>query len=179
MQYAVELYFDKETERALYRLAQSVADAKLSTAFMDWKTRPHLTLACFNDVDEEKCAAQLKAFAESHPAMPAYIGSLGMFPDTKTIFASPIMTRSMYQMQAELHALLSEHDTTGWEWYCPDRWVPHCTLALTREDEEDVFYRTSDLLLREFRKIGGEFVAIGLVKITRPVEEIYTVKLGK
>lgn len=65
MQYAVELYFDKETERALYRLAQSVADAKLSTAFMDWKTRPHLTLACFNDVDEEKCAAQLKAFAES------------------------------------------------------------------------------------------------------------------
>lgn len=111
--------------------------------------------------------------------MPAYIGSLGMFPDTKTIFASPIMTRSMYQMQAELHALLSEHDTKGWEWYCPDRWVPHCTLALTREDEENVFYRTSDLLLREFRKIGGEFVAIGLVKITRPVEEIYTVKLGK
>ena len=54
MKYAIELYYDEKTEEQLYSLAKRVADAGLSTKFMEWGTRPHLTLACFNDVDEEK-----------------------------------------------------------------------------------------------------------------------------
>ncbi len=95
MQYAVELYFDKVTEEKLYNLAKRVADEKLSTKFLEWKTRPHLTLACFNDVDEEKCIELLKEFAKSHKRMPACIASVGMFTDTKTIFVSPLMTSTL------------------------------------------------------------------------------------
>ena len=179
MQYAIELYVDKETEKKLFALAHRVAEENLSTKFLEWKTRPHLTLACYNDIDEQKCIEQLKVFAQNHKVIPAYIGSIGMFNDTKTIFASPVMNRSMYQLQAELHECLIEYDTTGWEWYCPDNWVPHCTLALTREDEDDVFYRASELILREFKKMSGEFVSIGLGKITSPVCELCTIELGK
>lgn len=177
MQYAIELYFDKETEKKLLGLAQRVADENLSTKFLEWKTRPHLTLACFNDVNEQKCTEQLKNFAQNHKVMPAHISSIGMFNDTKTIFASPIMTQSMYRLQAELYECLKDHDTTGWEWYSPNIWVPHCTLALTGEDEESIFYKASDLILHEFKKMSGEFVAIGLVKITFPVNEICTIEL--
>ena len=177
MQYAIELYYDKETEQTLCHLAQLVADAGLSTKFLEWKTRPHLTLACFNDVNESNCIERLKQFAQTHTAMPAQLSSVGMFCDTKTIFASPVMNSGMYEFQKELHDCLQGFDTTGWEWYCPDRWVPHCTLALTKDDAEDVFYRASDLILHEFRKISGLFVSIGLVKITFPVEEIFTVDL--
>ena len=53
----------------------------------------------------------------------------------------------------------------------------HCTLALTKEDDEEVFYKASNLILHEFKKISGKFVSIGLVKISFPVEEIYTVDL--
>ena len=53
----------------------------------------------FNDVDEESCIKKIKDFGESHQIMPAYIGSIGMFNDTKTIFVSPIMNRNMYQIQ--------------------------------------------------------------------------------
>ena len=59
MKYAVELYFDKETENKLMYLSQRLADEKLSTKFLEWKTIPHLTLACFNDVDEDKFRNQL------------------------------------------------------------------------------------------------------------------------
>ncbi|MBO5166361.1 MAG: 2'-5' RNA ligase family protein [Lachnospiraceae bacterium] len=177
MQYAIELYYDKETEQKLFNLANRIAEEKLSTKFLKWKTRPHLTLACFNDVDEEKCMEQLNRFAQTHQSMPAYIGSVGMFNDTRTIFASPVMNDGMYQFQKELHEYLQDFDTTGWEWYCPNRWVPHCTLALTGEDEDDVFYKASELILREFRKMSGKFVSVGLVKILFPVEEIYTVEL--
>ncbi len=179
MQYAIELYYDKETEKKLFDLARRIADEKISTKFLEWKTRPHLTLACFNDVDEARCIEQLRDFARSHKVMPAYIGSVGMFNDTKTIFVSPVMNSDMYQLQRELHECLKDFDTKGWEWYVPNRWVPHCTIALTGEDESEAFFQASDLLLRNFEKISGEFSAIGLVKITFPVEEIFTIELSK
>ena len=109
--------------------------------------------------------------------MSAHIASVGMFNDTKTIFASPIMNESMYQFQKELHEFMKDFDTTGWEWYCPNKWVPHCTLALTKDDAEDIFYKASDLILHKFQKLEGEFVSIGLVKISFPVDEIFTVDL--
>ena len=172
MQYAIELYFDKETEERLYALSKRAAEEKLSEKFLQWKTRPHLTLACFNDVDEEACARKLEAFSKAHGPLPAHLASVGMFPDTKCVFASPVMTEGMYAFQRELHACLKDFDTRGWEWYTPDRWAPHCTLALTKDDAEDVFYLVSCLMLREFRKLSGRFVAVGLVKITFPVQEI-------
>lgn len=55
MKYAVELYFDPETEEKMTSLARRVADEGLSTRFLEYGTRPHLTLACFNDVDESRC----------------------------------------------------------------------------------------------------------------------------
>lgn len=179
MQYAIELYFDRDTEMSLENLIQRVAEEKLSTKFLEWKTRPHLTLACFNDVNEALCIKLLDEFARKHEVIPASIGSVGMFNDSKTIFVSPVMTENMYQLQRELHRCLHGFDTKGWEWYCPNMWVPHCTIALTKEDSEDVFYKASNLILHEFKKLSGSFVAIGLVKITFPVNEIYTVSLAR
>ena len=152
MQYAIELYYDKETENKLFELAKKIADEGISTKFLEWKTRPHLTLACFNDVEETECIEKLKIFAENHKAIPAYIGSIGMFNDTKTIFVSPVMNSSMYQFQRELHETLIGFDAKGWEWYCPDMWVPHCTIALTREDNDEAFFKASDLLLHDLKK---------------------------
>ena len=177
MKYAIEMYFDRDTEDAIMSLVQKVADHGLSTKFLEWKTRPHVTLAVFNDVDEKKCVDLLNEFVENLNAIPAFLDSVAMFNDTKVVFINPTMTKGMYQLQADLHEKLKEFDTQGWEWYLPDAWVPHCTIALNGEDEEDVFYRTSELVLREFKKMEGKYVALGLVRITFPVEEIATVPL--
>lgn len=83
MQYAIELFFDEEMEKKLFRYAERIAEEKLSTKYLEWKTRPHITLACFNDVDEKVCVERLKLFAQKQQTLPAYIGSLGMFTDTK------------------------------------------------------------------------------------------------
>lgn len=47
MQYAIELYFDKVTEQKLFNLAKRVADEKLSTKFLEWKTRPQPYISLF------------------------------------------------------------------------------------------------------------------------------------
>ena len=38
--------------------------------------------------------------------------------------------------------------------------------------------KLSTLILHEFRKMSGKFVSIGLVKISFPVEKIYTAELS-
>ena len=179
MRYAIELYFDTRTEERIMSLPKKVAKNNLSTKFLEWKTRPHVTLAVFNDVDEERCTQLLERFAKNHKAFPAFLDSVGMFNDTKTIFLSPTMTRSMYDLHSELYALMNEFDSQGWEWYQPDGWVPHCTIALTSEDEENVFYLASDLILREFEKLEGLYNSVGLVKITFPVEELVAFDFGR
>ena len=179
MRYAIELYFDTRTEERIMSLAKKVAKNNLSTKFLEWKTRPHVTLAVFNDVDEERCTQLLERFAKNHKAFPAFLDSVGMFNDTKTIFLSPTMTRSMYDLHSELYALMNEFNSQGWEWYQPDGWVPHCTIALTSEDEENVFYLASDLILREFEKLEGLYNSVGLVKITFPVEEWVAFDFGR
>ena len=175
MKYAIEMYFDKNTEDKIMSLAQKVADHGFSTKFLEWKTKPHVTLAIFNDVDEQRCIELLQEFTRGKTQIPTFLDSVGMFNDTKTIFLNPTMTRKMYQLQEDLHVAMEEFDKKGWDWYLPDGWVPHCTIALNGEDEEDVFYRTSELVLREFEKMKGKYVALGLVKITFPVEEIAVV----
>lgn len=177
MQYAIELYYDKETENKLFALANMIADRKISTKFLEWKTETHLTLACFNDVDETLCIERLESFARNHKIMPAYIGSVGMFNGTKTIFVSPVMNSRMYQFHRDLHEHLKGFDTNGWEWYEPDRWVPHCTIALMGEDEKEAFFQASDIILRAFEKMSGQFTSIGLVKVTFPVKELYSAEL--
>ena len=177
MKYAIELFFDEEMEKKLFHYAQRIAEEKLSTKYLEWKTRPHITLACFNDVDEKACIERIKSFVQKQKALPACVGSLGMFPDTKTIFASPIMTGSMYQIQREIHECLRDFDTRGWEWYLPDCWVSHCGIALMSEDDEESYYKACDLVLREFEKVNGVFASIGLVKISFPVEEIFVAEL--
>ncbi len=179
MQYAIELFYDNETENELYKIMNLVADKGISTKFVEWGTRPHLALGCFNDIEEEVCIERLKQFAQTHKAMPAYLGAVGMFNDTKNIFVTPIMNRDMYQFQRELHEMLCDFNTKGYEWYLPDRWVPHTTLASTGEDSEEAFFKASELVLREFQKIRGEFSSIGLVKVTFPVEEIFAVELKR
>ncbi len=177
MKYAIELFFNEEMEKKLFHYTKRIAEEKLSTKYIEWKTRPHITLACFNDVDEKACIEKLEKFAKKQKALPAYIGSIGMFPDTKTVFASPNTTSSMYRIQRELHEYMSDFDVQGWEWYVPDRWVPHCAIALMSEDEEESYYKACGLVLREFERMHGEFVAIGLVKILLPIEEIFVVEL--
>lgn len=36
MQYAIELYYDKETENKLFELAKKIADEGISTKFLEW-----------------------------------------------------------------------------------------------------------------------------------------------
>lgn len=59
-------------------------------------------------------------FAENHKNNKANIAPVGMFNATKTMFASPVMNKYLYELQKELHERLKYFDAQGWEWYSPN-----------------------------------------------------------
>lgn len=123
MTYAYEMYFDKETEEKIMNLARKVADAGISTKFLEWKTHPHITLGVFNDIDEEKCAAILERFVKAHKAAPAYLHSVSMFTDTKVVYLSPNLNRGLFDLQRELYEMMDEFHSHWWEMYKHDIWA--------------------------------------------------------
>ena len=52
MRYAIEMYFDKETEEKIMRLAQKIADAGLSTKYLEWKTSSMIVVAPENKLSD-------------------------------------------------------------------------------------------------------------------------------
>ena len=174
MIYAIEMYFDKATEEKIMSLAEKVADAGISTKYLEWKTRPHITLGAFNDIDENRCTELLKQFAAKHKPIKAHLHSVAAWSDTKVVYLNPSMTRWLYDLHDEIYELMKESDTIGLEQYMPENWAAHCTVALTSEDGEEAFYKANDLILREFAKTDGMYTSVGLVRITFPVEELAT-----
>ena len=59
--------------------------------------------------------------------------------------------------------------------FCPK--CKHETIIHVKMTGEDVFYKASDLILHKFKKLCGRFVSVGLVKVTFPVEELFTIPL--
>ncbi len=107
------------------------------------------------------------------------IGSVGMFTDSSTLFGMPTLTAGIFRFQSELHEIMTDFDKTGWTLFCPDNWSPHCTLAYTLEEGNEIFLRASRVLLQKFRPMTGEFSSIGLVNITPPVKEILETELSR
>ncbi len=124
--YTIVLYFNPVTEHAVFSLAEQIAGRGISSKFLEYQMRPHITLACCSNVDETQYV-QLLEGSETHKK-PVCLGSVGMFPSSKTVFLSPVMTKELYAFQQELHETMQLFGTTGREWYCPDRRVPHCTV---------------------------------------------------
>lgn len=174
MVYAIEMYFDNKTEKQIMDLAKKVADAGISTKYLEWKTRPHITLGVFNDVDEEKCRNLLAQFAANHTPFDAHLHSVAAWNDSKVVFLNPNMTKRLYDINHEIYELMDGSDTKGWEQYLPENWAAHCTVALTGQDGDEALYKANELILREFKKIYGTYDSVGLVKITFPVEELET-----
>ena len=93
MTYEIEMYFDKATEEKIISLAGKVSEAGISTKYLEWKTRPHITLGVFNDVDENRCTKLLEQFAAGHKPKNAHLHSVAAWSDTKVVYLNPCMAR--------------------------------------------------------------------------------------
>lgn len=177
MGYAIELFYDDESERAVRDIWDGLGTALGQPSLSEIGARPHVSLAVFDDgLDTNGFPERLLEFARSIDPFDFKLSSLGTFPGSEgVVFLAPLVTRRLLEVHARFHEVFSKHDNAGMGYYLPGNWVPHCTVAIdltaAEVTEAVAFCRAA------FQPISGRFHEIGLVEF-RPVKELFTCALG-
>jgi 2'-5' RNA ligase len=133
MSYAIVLYFDEQLAEIINGLWKQLYQAEISSlAQTEGDVRPHLSIAIYNDLDDESTLfASTAAFAKKEAAIPICFSSVGAFPtDEGVAFLSPTPTSQLLSLHRRFYSALSVFQESSHDYYRPGNWVPHCTVAI-------------------------------------------------
>ena len=127
--HAVVLIFDSASENRL------IGQWRSTRAGMDLEgtgARPHLSLALFGPkVDLVRLSACVAEFAAQATPISLSLTAVGAFPGEEgVVFLAPSPTSDLLTTHQCLHELLKLRSIPTEPSYQPERWVPHCTMAL-------------------------------------------------
>jgi 2'-5' RNA ligase len=177
MGFAVEMYFDERTEKALRDLRKVLTDAGVRPVLDEMGDRPHISLAVFSQIEPDVLLGELEGFAGETKEMPITLSAIGAFATAEAVlFLTPAITQDLMDVHWDFHQMLGDLKMHAHAYYQPDRWVPHCTTA--QNVEEGMVGKAFDVLRRSFKPISGKLVEVGLVRF-RPVESLGVYGLGK
>ena len=176
MGFAVELYFDPETERAIRGLRAVLARCGVRPVLDELGDRPHISLAVLPRLDVGLLARRLEDLAAVTEPFAVSFGAVGAFPtDAGVLFLSPAASGALLSAHAALHRVMAAVPVHSDPYYLPGNWVRHCTVA--QEVEMDAMARAFDACRRSFRPISGVVRELGLVRF-RPIQPLYALALA-
>lgn len=168
MPFAVEMYFDGESERRIRALSERCAAWVGSPVIKE--ARPHISLAVADEVSQEKMEALLASFARRYKPFEITLSATGFFAVTPSIaYLSPKVDRGLLDLHAGFFEEFKGSASGVWEHYSPRSWIPHCTLASGLDSQQGA------LVLNEVQSFGlpatCRITEIGLIRF-RPIVPI-------
>ncbi len=177
MGYAVELYFDPDSDLTVRRIWSGIADEFGLSTMLTNGGKPHVSLAvCSDDLDHHSFLQELPAFSKSLAPLEVQLGSVGTFPTEEgVVFLAPVVTSELLRIYERFRIAFSRFGSCASAQYLPRNWVPHVTVATDLTGAE--IGQVGKHCWEHFRPIRGWFQEIGLVEF-RPVRELATFALG-
>jgi hypothetical protein len=123
------LLFDAETEATILEAWTALADAGVSRSMLAPGIRPHLTLSVGADFDVERANEDLASVARDLAPFRIGLPSLGVFADTGVIYLGVTPSATLLQVHRRVDAVCEGAARSLHDWYRPDGWVPHVSLA--------------------------------------------------
>lgn len=131
MGFAVQMYFDRQTEARLRDLWEALARAGVNSHMIDVGARPHVSLAIFPRVGIDSLRPAMEDFARRTPPLAVRLTSVGSFPGQEgVVFLSPLASDGLLGTHRRYHECLARLDAQPDPRYLPGLWVPHCTVAV-------------------------------------------------
>ncbi len=128
--YAIVLYFDEITTAKLNQAIKAVSDASNNSYMIDTKIPPHITIASFYSDDQEKITKATSDFASTVEKSEVLFEEIKKFVH-RVLFVSPKRDKYLNDLNAKVNQILvSDFQPADNENYLPEKWVPHCALAV-------------------------------------------------
>lgn len=176
MGYVVELYFDRDAEERILRLWDVYTECNITSLLPSIGSRPHISLAVFNDVAPDILTEVVAAFAQQTGPLEAGLAAVASFPGPEgVLFLVPTVSRKLVELHEHFHRRLEAAGLQAHPYYRPGRWVPHCTIASDLTGDE---MKTAFELARESQVFGSaKLISIGIVRF-RPVVHLASYPLS-
>jgi hypothetical protein len=124
MPYAIELFFDTQSEKEI-----------MSLGYFQPNTFPHISLGVYNHLDIEKAIHFLETFKKELKIFEIVFPFLGTFLTPENVI---FLGTSKNETLNKIHRLFFEKSKKIlpdiWDNYSPTYWQPHCTLDIGNPD---------------------------------------------
>lgn len=168
MPYAVEMYFNSESDNQIRSIWKVLHDKNISSYMYTSGSRPHVTLSVLNFLNVSEFSKRLEEFSCRLKPFKISFGSIGIFPEpVGVIFLAPTVTEELLRIHREFNDVFSDYRDQMWNYYLPGSWVPHCTLAtdLLKKD----IPLAMECILDNYQSLNAWVEEIGIVEF-RPIK---------
>ena len=161
MAYAIELLFDNESSEAIRQLWSDLSVTGGSSQMLKSGHPPHISIAGCAEIDFSR-VDEIADFCSSNMApLPIVLSHVAIFPGHEGVFFfGTTPNKQLREFHQKFHTVSEGILGQSVPYYLPDKWVPHCTLAIGLEDDRKVeFFR----ILRKWdlpRKVHLQQLAI-------------------
>lgn len=169
--YAVVGYFGPQTEEQITQVWESLKESGISDyAFKVEGSRPHVTFAAYDTVDQSAFINDLDNYYKGKEAIIVEMNVLGTFIGSGTLFITPTMTRELLNFHWNHHEAFHSYLDDPDSYYLPGQWIPHCTLANHLEGE--MLQKAFDYCTKHLTPIKATIQEIALVKVEKEDGEV-------
>lgn len=178
--YAVELFFDDQIDQFVREVWEELKQKDISSSLAEMEDLvPHITLGVY---DTELPVDQLIERVEqiSFNSFDIHFDALATFPTTGTLFLAPTMSTNLFKVHEDFHIEFNDFKHLANEYYLPNKWYPHTTLAINLDEKR--LLEAYNYCLQKFKPLKGYITEIAVDKINTTEQEwnsktIYSKKL--
>ncbi len=176
MAFAVNLYFDENTESQIFRYWEKFDAAHLPNK-KQRSFRPHITLCIFDHINCADCECRISAISSNFSLHVVTLDHLGIFNDEDNVlFLAPMPDARLLAMQEHVYKELLSFSTRPWDLYRPHTWVPHCTLANDLDHQQ--LLKAVGIALAIPLPIKARVSQIGIIEFD-PIQPIFQVNISE
>lgn len=170
MSYSTELYFDQDSENKIKEYLNIIKREGIENLFYNLGALPHISLAVYNDnINHLELIKNLEKFQLNKVNIS--FKNIGYFcSNENAIFLCPKINYELLDLHKRYHEEFREYIKNEWEYYLPENWIPHCSIAFEVSNED--FIKTIRILKNDFEPIDVTIEKIGFIR-SRPIEKLY------
>jgi 2'-5' RNA ligase len=163
MDYAVVLFFDKNTEDKINELIKKIAQNNGNNYMLENKIPPHLTISLFEyDNQINSIIELLDKNISCVNIQNMYFVSIGIF-NPNVLFLSPVIDNDLLELNKYMNKLLEENNVNKIDQnYLGNQWVPHASLGVKLNEKE--LLDGLNILINNYQKINARINRIALVE---------------
>lgn len=130
MSYAIEVYFDRETEQKIFALWQHLREANYPCTMLQANYRPHVSLMVSEGIKRAKLESALHEWSSTQSPISLTFSTVTTFPgDGGVVFLKVDASAFLRQWQQSTWENFSHLLEEPRSYYEPNVWVPHCTIT--------------------------------------------------